>query len=92
MLEKLDRRHSHSYYYSHRVWVSGLDDERRQDYAHIREWCWETFGAGCERDLVKRDNHYKYRWVFHCGQRNKDLYIYLKDELLTTFLLKWNVS
>ena len=91
LIEKLDGRHNASLVFTHRAWIRGTGHaERKQNFIQMREWCWETFGPGCERDLVWYNGNITYSWAFHYDQRQGSLYIYLKEELLTAFLLKWN--
>ena len=95
ILERLDRRHTGYQIFSHRAWIRGSSpNERKQNFILMREWCWENFGPGCERDLVwyngMVDGQVSYQWAFHYEQRQGSLYIYLREELLTAFLLKWN--
>jgi hypothetical protein len=89
LLEKLDGRHNARRVYSHRIWVRGPSHDRKRNYVQLREWCWETFGPGCERDLIWYNDSSSYRWAFHHDQKSDILYIYLKEEVLTTFVLKW---
>jgi|APCry1669188970_1035186.scaffolds.fasta_scaffold120183_2 hypothetical protein len=89
-LEQLDGRHSGHRIYTHRVWIHGTGVDRKRDYVQAREWCWETFGPGCERDLVWYNNSSSYSWAFHYDIRQESVYIYLKKELLTAFLLRWS--
>ena len=88
-LERLDGRHNASRVYTHRVWIRGSGAERKKMYIQLREWCWETFGPGCERDLIWYNDSSSYRWAFHFDQKSEAPYIYLKEEVLTAFMLKW---
>jgi hypothetical protein len=88
-LERLDGRHNASRVYTHRVWIYGSDFDSKKNYIDLREWCWETFGPGCERDLIWYNKSSSYRWAFHHSQKSDSMYIYLKEEVLTTFMLKW---
>lgn len=88
-LERLDGRHNASRVYTHRVWIQGMSHDRKQSYIQLREWCWENFGPGCERDLIWYNKSSTYRWAFHFDQKSEAPYIYLKEEVLTAFMLKW---
>jgi len=86
-IQKLDARHNGHWYFTHRVEISGNWDQRREQFVQMREWCWENFGPGVERDLV--DHKPETKWAWHVHDRPTGFYIYLKDELLTYFSLKW---
>lgn len=55
-----------------------------------REWCWETFGPGIERDnsnLVSLEDR-DFKWAWHSEYRS--IRLYLKgDEELNWFKLRW---
>jgi hypothetical protein len=87
VISKLDGRHAGHILFSHRAEIIGTWIERDQEFVQVREWCWETFGPGVERDLIhaKKDS----KWGWHLNQSPAKYYIYLKDEYLTHFTLKW---
>jgi hypothetical protein len=85
--QKLDGRHSAHRDFSHRAEIFGPWDERRTQFVEIRDWCWENFGPGIEREL--RDQKPEAKWAWHISESPSGYYIYLKDEMLTYFSLKW---
>jgi hypothetical protein len=93
-LENLDGRHNASHIFSSRAWVLPDGGNARLNFINIREWCWETFGPGVERDLIPLTfvpgQASPYKWAFHYDPYRNSCYIYLKRELLTAFLLKWS--
>jgi hypothetical protein len=96
-IEVLDKRHAGHSVFTHRVKIEAEDSSvyaaRERRFIEIRNWCWENFGPGCERDLA----HYSsaggtpaYNWGWHIDAANSSkLYIYLKGEAMTLFSLKW---
>jgi len=92
-LEKLDGRHALSTFFSHRVRLGTSDIAV---YIQIRNWCWENYGPGIDRDtfwaiqyheVMDKLDGFNPKWAWHKDDRK--YYIYLKDELLTYFSLKW---
>jgi hypothetical protein len=93
-LEKLDNRHTLVTFFTHRARLRGIDDAPK--FIEIRNWLWEQYGPGIERELVwvmKYQNtlgnitEVPTKWAWHVDD-NK-YYIYLKEETLTHFTLKW---
>jgi hypothetical protein len=91
ILERLDGRHSGYSSFDRRAWLQGPRSESKRNFAQMLEWCWNTWGPGMERDLVYRnqDGTVKYSWAWHIDQRHGSMYIYLRNDLLPVFLLKW---
>ncbi len=90
-LTKLDRRFDGNDRFTHRVEFRGHGAEARKRvqivWVKSRNWLWQQFGPSAELNLA-RD------WVFE-GQQPKWAWdanksaIYLKEEALAMFLLKW---
>ena len=100
-----DRRHSANHIFQYYVEPTydfmGGNDERIRAFKELREWCWEMFGPGCERDFVvlrpvpvgeegqcRMDSVEKWAWLTS-NYGNQELRIYLKEEVMTFFKLKW---
>jgi len=87
-LSKLDGRYAGNREFSHRVSFVGEWRDRSEQFVKMREWCWEMFGAGVERNLVYCKPNT--RWAWHIDESpTTAYYIYLKEESLTHFQLKW---
>jgi hypothetical protein len=88
-LQKLDGRHSLSTFFSHRAKMIGMDG--CAEFVEIRNWMWENYGPGLERETVWTLNYFKEIpvpvWAWHVDDRK--YYIYMKDEVLTHFTLKY---
>ena len=88
-LEKLDRRHNGSTWFTHRAYVSGTAD-RVKKFLEIREWAWTTFGPSCELNLYPASAKANWAWrVDDESSFRKEYYIYLTEEARTHFALKW---
>lgn len=99
-VQKLDKRHNAHQFFSHRIetstvyWRNG-PGEKYEEFLELRQWCWETFGISCERDLY---SHLWYRggnkiynkfWAWHFSGTDDAAYIYLTEEGYTHYKLKW---
>lgn len=87
-LQKLDGRHSLSHFFTHRARLIGIDDIHK--WIEMRNWLWENYGPGLERDTVWLVHYKKLecpQWAWHVDDRK--YYLYLKDEVLTHFTLRW---
>lgn len=84
---QLDGRHKGFKTFNFRVEIFGSWDTRAQEFVEVREWCWDTFGPSTELSL----NHYNPKsWAWNIDPKgHNSYYIYLKDECLTHFTLKW---
>lgn len=90
-LEKLDRRHTGHEIFKYRVWMNGPQQDRITEFLTLREWCWDTWGAACERD-IERNFPFNPVWSWHHDENAAwgNLYIYLSDDAaLSMFKLKW---
>jgi hypothetical protein len=88
-IQKLDKRHAGRLSFAYFVEPDATAYDKLVVLQQWREWCWENFGAGCERDLAfrLRDSH-TLRWGWdtehgHCR-------LYLTEDALTFFKLKWS--
>ena len=89
VLEDLDRRHAGHDMFKCRVRVTGLSEERMDQFHAIRVWCWENFGPSTERDTYAHIQPNS-PWAWHIDPNRYIPYIYLrtdKEEML--FKLKW---
>ena len=90
-LEKLDGRHSLNSVFNYRVRFVGNDSISA--FVNARIWLTESYGHGLERELVWITTPvYKYdvpqiSWAWHNDDSGR--YIYLKEELLSHFSLKY---
>ena len=89
----LDRRHRGHSLFSHyitAIWTSQLED--RLKFFEWRNWCWQTWGPGWERDLAIEfvSNTYTVaRWAWHTDDRPRKLYFHTEREL-NWFVLTWS--
>ena len=87
-IQKLDKRFAGHRDFQYRIGFIGYRQERVQQFLKVREWCWDTWGPGCERDYCYESVHKPIAWTWF--SENGDEYIYLKDNaLLTHFQLIW---
>ena len=102
---KTDRRHSANhifqYYVEPEYGLPSGRDGRIELFKELRVWCWEMFGPGCERDFVvvrpvpvgedgqcRMDSVERWAWLTTSYEK-QELRIYLKEEAMTFFKLKW---
>ena len=91
-LEKLDRRHNGSAWFTHRAYVTGLPAaDKAKEFIEVREWCWATFGPSCELAIY---NHHPRRanWAWRYDDSSSydtQHYIYFTEEARSLFTLKW---
>ena len=103
---KTDRRHTAHHvfqYYVEPAYELGIGrDERITAFKHLREWCWESFVPGCERDFVvihpvpagtdgqcQMASVERWAWLTTVDTKS-ELRIYFKGEAEFTFFnLKW---
>ena len=95
-LEKLDGRHKGSSLFTHRAVVQGSKKlEKYKDFLKLRQWCWETWGPSCEREIyiplaLNNIDDRPYGWAWHYGDNYTECYIYLSgSKQLELFSLKW---
>lgn len=86
---KLNRNYNGYGKFTHRVefWDNSAKREYRiRQYLRIREWLWERFGPSGEQQLAGTHNFNgtEPKWAW-CSDK---FVVYLKDEALTTFMLK----
>jgi len=90
---ELDKRHKGHYLFSHYitpVWSSQLADKIR--FFEWRNWCWETWGPGLEREIAINlgSNYFPVgRWAWHTEQNQRRLYFQTEKEL-NWFVLTWS--
>jgi len=100
-ITKMDRRHTGHEKFAYYVHPSALPPQRRGyafitsgiklvDRAHMfnqwRVWCWETWGAGTERDNPGIEELAK--WAWHTDQDQLRIYFRSEQEL-NWFKLRW---
>jgi len=92
-LEKLDGRHKGLNRLKYRVLVNGAKPTKFQDFCQVRQWCWETWGPSCEREIflsLGQDNVGSVEWAWHYDEKFNYCYIYLAGpKQLELFTLKW---
>lgn len=96
-IAKLDSRFAGHKHFKYRVKILGDYIVRYNSYIEVRNWCWETFGTSCERDilveLADKDESFVRKWAWHAEKYNKrfdECYIYLAtDEEYVIYRLKW---
>jgi hypothetical protein len=87
-LEKLDNRHSLNTFFTHRIKMFG--DDKTLQWVEMRNWMWEQYGPGLEYEtvwLLKYNPKLQCKWAWRVN--DSYYYIYLKDEMLTHFSLKY---
>lgn len=83
----MDKRHKGRYYFSFYAVPSGLSfSERTKTFIEWRDWCWESFGPGTERDFT--DHRPEAVWAWHSYEGEFRLYFKSNKEL-NWFKLKW---
>lgn len=69
-------------------------DKKIESFIIVRNWCWETFGPGCEVDLVRRAKRMRmeldWQWAWKRDDTQNTYSVYLTEEAYTAFILKWN--
>lgn len=84
-LQKLDRRYDGVDRFSHRVEFYGRGEQQRQ-WIKTRNWLWQQFGPSAELNLARTDYFEEQpKWAWDAEKSA----IYLKEEALAMFLLKW---
>lgn len=64
-------------------------------YIEIRNWCWDTWGASCEYELLRKsygvsEQAFNDSWCFQTEPEVPKYCIYIKDEAaLMMFKLRW---
>jgi hypothetical protein len=92
-INKLDRRHKGFASFTHYimpVWSSQLADKLK--FFEWRNWCWETFGPGMEREMAiefRLLHDADLRWAWHTNNGAKRLYFKSEKEV-AWFNLKWS--
>lgn len=87
--KKLDKRFSGSYMFKYYAEPDGNLPVRYWEMQLWREWCWEQFGPGTERDTALRSRHERdWRWAWDTEHGNCRIY-FKGDEELSWFTLKW---
>jgi hypothetical protein len=91
-ITRLDRRHKGYDKFSHYitpVWSSTLADKLK--FFEWRKWCWDTWGAGIEREIaIEFGSHmYDVKWAWHTADGSKRLYFATEKEL-NWFVLTWS--
>ena len=61
----------------------------RKRLNEVRNWCWETFGPGCELDTALLLNHDREEPEWCWRTEHNQLRIYLKAKNAEWFTLKW---
>lgn len=84
---ELDKR-----YTGYRIFVYGIDFDRHAEFFNIREWCWQSFGPGCELEyyyiysrLPGKEN---VTWAWSKNDYRSRIYLQ-SDKELQWYLLKW---
>ena len=99
-LEKLDGRFSLHEHFTHRVTFKTGEAEL---FVQARNWLWETFGPGVEKKLLHTLTYSKVTallelnnlplWVWDTDSVSVSGsgHIYMRDQILSNFILKWSV-
>ena len=82
----MDRRHKGKGSFTHYVSFEG--GQKVKNYVDAREWMWETFGPGIERDYARVG---EYKWGWQTDNSGPYLRIYFKStQEFNWFKLKWS--
>ena len=69
------------------------ETEIYNNFCTVRNWCLETYGNSCERDMRVHIETPNPQWAWHVNLNTKDLYIYLQGDKELSFLqLKFQVD
>ena len=69
------------------------ETEIYNNFCNVRNWCLETYGNSCERDMRANIEAPNSQWAWHVNLNTKDLYIYLQSDKELSFLqLKFQVD
>ena len=101
-IEKLDRRHSGSLLWKHRLcFARKYNDNQHDKFRHFHQfrlWMTEIYGPSCERDYYgsnvlafKGHESFEPPWCWHIDRDYPNTqYIYVKDDtVLSNITLKW---
>ena len=100
-ITKLDGRFAGSHKFQYRIefvksnLISWHPDEfpMYEDYFIVRNWCIETFGHSCEREMLSKVKLENPQWAWHTNLNSDDFYIYLQGDKELSFLqLKFQVD
>ena len=83
---KLDRRHTGYQQFSHYI-----EPANKLAFLELRNWCWQQFGPGMERDWAIDLGNGTYsvsRWAWYTEFKHQRIYFTGSAEL-TAFLLVW---
>lgn len=87
-LQKLDRRYGGYERFSHRVEFYGRNAQPQHQWIKTRNWLWQQFGPSAELALAREPYFGEQpKWAWD-GEKSA---IYLKEEALALFLLKWEM-
>ena len=89
---RMDKRHSghqqFKWYISQQRTASGSWNEFLREFAKRRQWCWATYGAGCDRDEAWGMDPVP-TWAWLSNDQKGYRFYFAKDEQLQWFLLKF---
>lgn len=93
-ITKLDRRHSGHWHFKYRVEFHRNPGINKQlIFCDVRNWCDDTYGHSCERDIVGNLPDPKPVWAWHSDFDSGRYWIFLKDDTeLSLFQLKFVVD
>ena len=68
--------------------------DRADDYLRIQRWAYDTFGPSVEYEFLNYgskiyDSHFNKSWCCQSNFKERKYCIYLNEEELTVFLLRW---
>lgn len=87
-LTKLDKRYDGNERFTHRVeFRGGNRSQTLTQWVNTRNWLWEQYGPSAELFLARPEffNDVQPKWAWDSEKSA----IYLQQEALTMFLLKW---
>ena len=92
-IETLDARHNGWSIWKYRIRLAGTMQENIRLYHKIRQWLWEVYGPGCERDFymewVAAAKGYELAesvWAWHTEDGSQK-FLYLRDDAIMSSVI-----
>ena len=81
---KLDNRYSGCRHWKYLVSLRDIND-----LITVRNWCWEVWGASCERELWQIAPDANQHWAWSCNEYYRRIYLKTDTEL-SAYLLQFS--
>ena len=86
-IKKLDRRHTG--YGTYKFLIEFLQRSEFEKFFEARNWCWETWGPGCEVEHVHKVNQ-AIPWSWQYNEWNTRIYL-ASDKEANWWKLRWGI-